>query len=371
MATLATLKKSELLALATHYKVEVSTTTQKADIRKVLLAHLVDEEIVLDEEVDALPDLELKRFELQDCKKERESRLRIKELEIRERELSIELKRKELEVARTVTSKPRVRDKFDMSKHIRFVPPFQDTEVDKYFLHLKIALSLEWPKEVWTLLLQSVLLGKAREVYSALSVDQSSDYDVVKGAILKAYELVPEAYRQQFRRCRKEGSQTYVEFAWTKENFFNRWCTAKDVNGELNKLCQLMLLEEFKNCLPAEIKTHLDEQKAEDLHQAAVWADDYALTHKSTFKKIQSLHAENTNRVPGESKLPSNNPMAILSVKTKSEPPVPNLTGLPPGPVCYYCKKKGHVKAECRALQRKNAKALTLASESSKEIPFP
>ena len=54
-----------------------------------------------------------------------------------------------------------------MSKHIRFVPPFQDTEVDKYFLHFeKITSSLEWPKEVWILLLQSVLMGKAREVYS-------------------------------------------------------------------------------------------------------------------------------------------------------------------------------------------------------------
>ena len=56
---------------------------------------------------------------------------------------------------------------------------------------------------MWTLLLQS----KAREMYSALSVDQSSDYDVAKVAILKAYELIPEAYRQQFRGCRKEELQ--------------------------------------------------------------------------------------------------------------------------------------------------------------------
>ena len=85
--------------------------------------------------------------------------------------------------------------KLDMSKHIRLVPPFLDTEVDKYFLHFeKIALSLEWLKVVWALLLQSALLGKAREVYSALSVDHCSDYNVVKTTILKAYELVPEAY---------------------------------------------------------------------------------------------------------------------------------------------------------------------------------
>jgi len=61
------------------------------------------------------------------------------------------------------------------------VPLFQDTEVDKYFLHFtKVAASLEWPKEVWTLLLQSTLISKGREIYSALSVDQSSDYEEVK-----------------------------------------------------------------------------------------------------------------------------------------------------------------------------------------------
>ena len=58
---------------------------------------------------------------------------------------------------------------FDVSKHIKLVLPFQEREVDKYFLHFeKIAMSLGWPREVWMLLLQSVLVGKAREIYSAM-----------------------------------------------------------------------------------------------------------------------------------------------------------------------------------------------------------
>ena len=93
---------------------------------------------------------------------------------------------------------------------------------------------------------------------------------MVKGAILKAYELVPEAYRQQFCGCCKGDQQTYVEFARSKENLFDRWCSSKDVNQEFPKLRQLTLLEEFKNCLPSDIKTHLDERKADDLHQAAI-----------------------------------------------------------------------------------------------------
>lgn len=43
------------------------------------------------------------------------------------------------------------------------------------------------------------LTGKVQEVCAALSVEDSLDYEVVKGAILRAYELVQEVYRQQFR----------------------------------------------------------------------------------------------------------------------------------------------------------------------------
>ena len=88
---------------------------------------------------------------------------------------------------------------FDVTKHIQLVPPFQEKEVDKYFLHFeKVAETLKWPKEHWTLLLQNVVIGKAREIYTQLSLEQSSNYDKVNKLILKGYELVPEAYRQKF-----------------------------------------------------------------------------------------------------------------------------------------------------------------------------
>ncbi len=46
-------------------------------------------------------------------------------------------------------------------------------------------------------------MGKALEVFSALSVEDSLNYDTVKLAILRACELVPEAYRQKFRGHKK------------------------------------------------------------------------------------------------------------------------------------------------------------------------
>ena len=123
---------------------------------------------------------------------------------------------------------------FDPARNIRLVPPFQEKEVDKYFAHFeKVADSLNWPKESWVLSLQSVLVGKAQEIYGSLSVEQSSNYEHVKEAILKAYELVPEAYRQKFRNYLKFDSKTHVEFAREKENLFNRWCHSKKIRSGL------------------------------------------------------------------------------------------------------------------------------------------
>ena len=89
---------------------------------------------------------------------------------------------------------------FDVSRYICMVPPFSELEIEVYFAHFeRVAIMLQWPVEVWTLLLQTVLSGEAQAVYSALSIQQSFDYNVVKTSVLRAYELVPEAYRQKFR----------------------------------------------------------------------------------------------------------------------------------------------------------------------------
>ena len=71
---------------------------------------------------------------------------------------------------------------------------------------------------------------------------------------------------------------TQVEFAREKENLLNR-CHSKEVGQDFKKLKQMILLEELKD-----IRSHLDEQKIEELEKAAIMADDYALTHKMSSK---------------------------------------------------------------------------------------
>lgn len=122
------------------------------------------------------------------------------------------------------------RGEFDVSKHIALVPPFREAEVNSYFgTFERIALALHWPPEAWALLLQCKLHGKAQEAVASLPVEDSLNFKCVKNAILRAYELVPEAYRQKFRNHKKTPQQTYVEFASEKGTLFNKWSSLSRV----------------------------------------------------------------------------------------------------------------------------------------------
>ena len=394
LESLKKFKKENLVKVAVHYGITPAVGATKSHILNLIKDHCVEHDII--DEVEEKPiaetaeivrlKLDFEREErrlareaekaLQDAQfaeaqrareaareaaeaeAQRARDLRLAELkearELRELELKAEADKEaatrehELKMASLGIHTPKDKSSaFDPARNIRLVPPFQEKEVDKYFAHFeKVADSLNWPKESWVLLLQSVLVGKAQEIYGSLSVEQSSNYEHVKEAILKAYELVPEAYRQKFRNYLKYDSKTHVEFAREKENLFNRWCHSKEIGQDFKKLKQMVLLEEFKDKVRPDIRSHLDEQKVEELEKAAVMADDYALTHKMSSKSGNpqqkryhgSGNRENISRNMDDRKRQGKSTENVGLV-SKVEPLKPIS--------CGHCGKPGHIITNC------------------------
>ena len=370
------LKKENLIKVAAHYGITPAVGATKSHILNLIKDHCVENDII--DEVEEKPivetaeivrlKLDFEREErrlareaekaLQDAQLAQARDLRLAELketrELRELELKAEADKEaaarehELKMAGLGIHNPKDKSSaFDPARNIRLVPPFQEKEVDKYFAHFeKVADSLNWPKESWVLLLQSVLVGKAQEIYGSLSVEQSSNYEHVKEAILKAYELVPEAYRQKFRNYLKYDSKTHVEFAREKENLFNRWCHSKEIGQDFKKLKQMVLLEEFKDKVRPDIRSHLDEQKVEELEKAAVMADDYALTHKMSSKSGNhqqkryhgSGNRENISRNMDDKKRQGKS-IENVGLVSKVDPLKPIS--------CGHCGKPGHIITNC------------------------
>ena len=181
-------KKTDLLNLAKHYKLsEIKSSMRKHEIKNILVQYFVDEEIfnenalslIVDaQSVSSWKELELKfqirQLEIQEREKEREWEEREKERERererarereereererrkekgkekreREKEREFQLRMREIEMQERANQlKQKIEYNFDVTKHIRLVPPFQEKEVDKYFLHFeKVAENLNWPK---------------------------------------------------------------------------------------------------------------------------------------------------------------------------------------------------------------------------------
>uniref|UniRef100_A0A1A8GVS8 Gypsy retrotransposon integrase-like protein 1 n=2 Tax=Nothobranchius korthausae TaxID=1143690 RepID=A0A1A8GVS8_9TELE len=223
------------------------------------------------------------------------------------------------------------RRKFDVSKCIALVPTFRETEVDSYFAAFeRLAAALDWPREVWSLILQCKLSGKALEVMASLSITDGMDYEKVKSAVLNSYELVPEAYRQKFRALKHKADQTHVEFAREKLCLFEKWLSASKA-ATAEEIKELILMEEMKRCLPERLVLYLNEQKVTRLADAALLADEFALTHRFSGEAPRSEHKRPAPMRPPGASLPPGRPQH-----------------------CFYCHRPGHIVKDCLVLKRRN-----------------
>ena len=196
------LKKDELISLAKDLKLEVKKAMRKHHIQNIIVEHLVSlkdfEEIVLETVETSDSDLRKLQLQFEFKKLEMQERIEMEEKQRQEREQQRQFERKErkrkerlerekkerqermeervhefemrkLELQVKLGSDPGVEKfsaKFDVTNHVKFESPFQQADVDKYFFNFeKVAGNLKWPKECLVMLLQSVLVGEAGEIY--------------------------------------------------------------------------------------------------------------------------------------------------------------------------------------------------------------
>ncbi|XP_069156680.1 uncharacterized protein [Procambarus clarkii] len=285
--------------------------------------------------------LEINR-EMEWKKLEIEREIKEKEMAMREKEIvkEMEMKRLELEREKEKNVKGKKRRRKEKERNIKVVPKFNEKEVSKFFAAFeKVAASLDWPKENWTIMIQSVLTGKAQIAYFTLSLDDSSDYDAVKKVVLMAYQLVPEAYRQKFWNLKKTLEHTFTKFANIKERLFQEWCASRKVKTK-EQLEQLILLEDFKDCLSGDLKTYLEEQQIETLNAAATMAEEYILTHRPSTRYVTKSYTKYYAKHKPEDK-------TVPHSAATSTPGSPRRISPRTTVVCWTCGKRGHMAAKC------------------------
>ena len=161
----------------------------------------------------------------------------------------------------------------DDSKEVK-VPKLteQDDIVSYITMFERLMTAFEIKYEKWAFKLASHLSGKAQQAYAALSVDDAGDFEKLKNAILRRYDITEESYRQRFRSTKRMGDESYRETVARLNDLAMKWLKTKETRA---KVVDQIVLEQFLMSLTDEVRVFVRERSPGTSEEAAKLADDY------------------------------------------------------------------------------------------------
>ena len=283
---------------------------------------------------------------------ERELRKLEKEAElVRQKEAAEAAKREhELELARLGQGNldDRLCDREDRAKAPK-LPSFVDgkDDLDAYLQRFeRFAETAKWNKIGWASKLSALLSGRALEVYSRLSEEAAKDYDKVKIALMKRYDLTEDGYRRKFRASKPEADESPEQFIVRLDRYLLRWLELSDTEQTFGGLKDLIVKEQFIDSCPKDLAIHLRERAPDTLAKIAKIADQYLEAHgKHLFTPASRKPTVQPER--DEAKNMQNNQTALHCFKcnTRGHKAVncPIIAKR-----CFLCGKQGHEARNCR-----------------------
>ena len=106
------------------------------------------------------------------------------------------------------------------------LPYFEETKdkMDSYLSRFeKYAVANKWDRSIWAAYLSALLKGRALEVYDRLSVADANDYEKLKDALLKNFDMTERGFRRKFRNDRPDRSETFIQFGSRLRSYLDKW----------------------------------------------------------------------------------------------------------------------------------------------------
>ena len=311
---------------------------------------------------------EKRRLLEEDRRREDEEReTRRQERELRKLEMEAELLRQkeaieaakrehELEIARLAVENADGRHELreDRAKTPK-LPSFVDRkdDLDAYLQRFeRFAATAKWEKTGWASKLSALLSGRALEVFSRLSEEAAQDYDRVKLALMKRYDLTEDGYRRKFRASKPEVDESPEQFIVRLERYLLRWLELSHTERSFEGLKDLIVEEQFIDSCPKDLAIHLREKAPETLDQIVKIADQYLEAHgkhlfsSATKKPLLQSKAEEAKNAQSDTKA-----LQCYKCNARGHKAI-NCPAL--ARKCFLCGKQGHEGRSCRSGGRKS-----------------
>ena len=167
-------------------------------------------------------------------------------------------------------------------------------EMDSYLLRFeRYATAQKWEPDTWATGLSALLQGKALDIYALMTKEDALNYDKLKVALLKRYELTEEGVKRKYKKCRPENGETFQQFTTRMKSYFTRWIIMASIEKSYGGLQDLILREQLTFICNRDLELFLREREPKSLEQASKLADQYK---EVRYVDIVSLTYKNNER---------------------------------------------------------------------------
>ena len=152
----------------------------------------------------------------------------------------------------------------------------------------------------------ALLKGKALDVYALMPVEEALNYDMLKAALLKRYELTEEGFKRRYKRCRPDSGETFQQFTSRLKSYFTRWIDMSGINKTYEGLADLILRDQLAFICNRDLELFLRGREPKSLEQASELADQFKEARYTdivnlTFKANDRSRSRSRSRSPSPS----------------------------------------------------------------------
>jgi hypothetical protein len=152
--------------------------------------------------------------------------------------------------------------------------------MDSYLLRFKrYAQAQGWKDVDQAIYLSALLKGDALEMYSRMSQRDANDYDKLKDALLKRYQLTEYGFKRKFYSAKQDKAEASGQFVARLEHYLDRWIEMTGIDHTYGALKDLLVLEQYLWKSPRELSTYIREHATKDLDEVAKLAETYLEAH--------------------------------------------------------------------------------------------
>ena len=226
-------------------------------------------------------------------------------------------------------------EKARMARPIIELPCFdeENDKIDSYLRHFERVASYEgWDIASYPMYLNTLLTGKAREVYCRLPLALANDYRYLKKALLAKYQLTVDDYRRKFFSVKQVNGESCTNLCGDLEFNLDQWLELSNVEKTFEGLRELLLREQFLYSCQKDMAMFVKVRAPVDQKSML----DLAMNYERAHKYVGYEEAQPVSNQGGMRKC-SNIPRYIHPQSNRH----------------YRCKKVGHRANECRQTNNK------------------